>query len=212
MMHPNTQVQSVALHRGHLGVFATADIPRGTFVYVKDDLDVEIDQKQYARLDALRRQHVDTFSYTEATGARVVSWDLAKYVNHSCHPNTMSTGWGPEVAVEDIPAGAEITDEYGLLNIESAMSCSCGSAVCRGQVEPDDNRRLVSFWDELVQAALCFTHTVEQPLWCLIPTEEQRELEAYLAGRAQYRSVAELTHVPPNGAAATTEVAARLRV
>ena len=198
MMHPNTQVQSVALHRGHLGVFATADIPRGTFVYVKDDLDIEIGQEQYARLDSLRRQHVDTFSYTEATGARVVSWDLAKYVNHSCHPNSMSTGWGPEVAVEDIPAGAEITDEYGLLNIEDAMPCCCGSGVCRGQVQPDDNRRLVSFWDELVQAALCFSRTVEQPLWNLIPTVEQRELEAYLAGRAQYRSVSELTHVPPS--------------
>jgi len=196
MMHPNTTVKSTSDLRGGVGVYATAAIPRGTLVYVKDDLDVEVSPDQYSTLNPLLRQHVDTYSYREATGVRVVSWDLGKFVNHSCQPNTISTGWGPEIAIEDIPMGAEVTDDYGLLNMEESMLCLCGAGVCRGRVQLDDRRKLSNFWDEVVEAALCFALNVEQPLWSLLSDNQRRDLEEYLSGRGTYRPVSLLAYVP----------------
>jgi hypothetical protein len=189
MMHPDTELRTST---SGLGVFASSDIPRGTIVYVKDELEVEISPKEYEGLGKLRRRQVDKFSYVEATGTKVLSWDVAKYVNHSCRPNTMSTGWGVELAVEDISAGTEITEEYGLLNIDSSMRCSCASPLCRGQVCRQDLETFGCFWDELVQAAFCFTQTVEQPLWSLMEAGQQSDIEGYLSGRRPYISVKSL--------------------
>ncbi len=189
MMHPDTEIQSRGGHTGQLGVFSTADIPKGTIVFVKDDLDIEISRQQYQGLGKLRQKYVDKYAYAEASGTKIVSWDQGKYVNHCCRPNSMSTGWGPEIAIEDIPAGREITDEYGLLNIEAKMTCLCGVAGCRGTVTPDDIKSWGTFWDEQIQAALIVVGLVEQPLWHLLPKDGAQAIEGYANGKAPYRSV-----------------------
>ena len=117
MIHPSTELRLVSPHVGY-GVFASQPIPKGSLVYVQDPLDIKITPQQYQRLDETSRQLAEKYSFLDAKGNRILSWDAAKFVNHSCHPNTMSTAWGFEVALRDIEPGEEITDEYSLFNLE----------------------------------------------------------------------------------------------
>ena len=195
MIHPSTELRFVSPAIGH-GVFATAPIPRGTLVYVKDLLEVEVDPARFAQLDARHQAIVERYSYRDERGVRVLSWDHAKYVNHRCDCNTMSTGWGFEVALRDIAAGEEITDEYGLFNIEEVVPLACGCPGCRGELRPDDVDRLHPQWDEAVAAALEQTPAVDQPLWDFLPPQTQRDLGRYLRGLAPYRSVYGLKFLP----------------
>jgi uncharacterized protein len=137
MIHPSTELRLVSPHVGY-GVFASRHIPKGSLVYVQDPLDIKITPQQYQRLDETSRQLAEKYSFLDAKGNRILSWDAAKYVNHSCHPNTMSTAWGFEVALRDIEPGEEITDEYSLFNLEWEMECACGHHNCRGTIRPTD--------------------------------------------------------------------------
>jgi uncharacterized protein len=191
MIHPATELRQVSVHIGH-GVFATRRIPRGTITYVRDGLEIELTPRQFERLDEIHRQIVDKYSYIDPRGRRVVSWDHAKYVNHRCECNTMSTGYGFEIALCDIEAGEEITDEYGLFNLREPMPVDCGCRRCRKVIRPGDITRLAAGWDSRVKAALAELPTVEQPLWYLVDRRTQRAVEGYLAGRQPYRSVTTL--------------------
>lgn len=191
MIHPATELRLVNAHIGY-GVFATRRIPRGTITYVRDDLEIELTPRQFERLDESHRRIVERYSYIDPRGRRVVSWDHAKYVNHRCECNTMSTGYGFEIALRDIEAGEEITDEYGLFNLSEPMSVDCGCRQCRKVVRPGDITRLAAAWDRQVITALTALPGVEQPLWHLVDRRTRRALEGYLAGRLPYRSVAML--------------------
>ncbi len=191
MIHPATELRLVSAHIGH-GVFATRRIPRGTITYVKDELEIELTPRQFERLDEAHRQIVDKYSYIDPRGRRVVSWDHAKYVNHRCECNTMSTGYGFEIALRDIEAGEEITDEYGLFNLQEPMRVDCGCHHCRKVIRPGDITRLAPGWDRKVIAALDGLSHVDQPLWHLVDRRTQRAIQGYLAGQQPYRSVAML--------------------
>ena len=195
MIHPATELRLVNAHIGH-GVFATRHIPRGTITYVRDELEIELTPRQFGRLDESHRRIVERYSYIDPRGRRVVSWDHAKYVNHRCECNTMSTGYGFEIALRDIEPGEEITDEYGLFNLTEPMPVNCGCRQCRKVVRPGDITRLAAAWDRRVIAALTALSGVEQPLWQLVDRRTRRAVEGYLAGRLPYRSVATLAWTP----------------
>lgn len=195
MIHPDSELRLVSEAIGY-GVFATRPIPRGTVTYVKDDLEIELTQRQFERLDATHRQIVDKYSYIDPRGRRIVSWDHAKYVNHRCECNTISTGYGFEIAIRDIAAGEEITDEYGLFNLQAPMAVDCGCSNCRRTLRPDDPDQLAPVWDAWVQQALRCLPGVDQPLWHLIDRRTRRAVEAYLDGRAGYVSVSSLQWQP----------------
>lgn len=188
MLHPATTIKPVSRHIG-LGVFATEFIPRGTIVYVKDQLEIEIHANDARLSDPVMRVIIERYSYTEPTGTRILSWDLAKYVNHSCDPNTISTGYGFEIAIRDIQPGEQITDDYGLLNIENPMKCSCKSANCRKLVRPDDLEHFASHWDKTVIAALKPAQSVEQPLFAFLDPVVIKAIENYYTDSREYQSV-----------------------
>lgn len=191
MLHPKTELGTVSPTIG-FGVFARSFIPKGTIVYIKDPLEITISPGDL-RLDLPdMRALVDRYSYLEPTGVKVISWDLAKYVNHNCDPNTISTGYGFEIAIRDIYEGDEITDDYGLLNIEKPMTCSCGSSKCRKRVRPDDLQRYYQGWDHKVKEALSCYLSVTQPLACLLDDLTRYQLESYLAKGTGYIPVSQL--------------------
>lgn len=190
-MHPHSEVRRVSDGLG-LGVFATRPIPRGTLVYVKDEMEVELSPGEFAGLRPELRAAADRYSYIDARGNRIISWDLAKYVNHSCEANSMSTGWGFEIALRDIEAGEEITDEYGLFNMDEPMALACGCRECRGVLLPDDAERHARTWDRRVREALRSVRQVEQPLIGLLDDLTRADLERYLEGKGRYRSVRQL--------------------
>ena len=137
MIHPDTEVRRCRGDFGY-GIFATAPIPKGTITFAKDPLDIDISPAMYDLLSHSSRAHVEKYSYLEASGNRVLSWDTAKYVNHSCEANSLSTGWGFEIAIRHIKAGEELTDDYGLFNMSSGLSCLCQAPSCRGLIHAAD--------------------------------------------------------------------------
>ncbi len=81
-------------------------------------------------------------------------WDLVdqtRWFNHSCDPNTeVLSKWDHErstcrawwVALRDIPAGEEITYDYGFV-ADVAEVCACGANTCRGLiVDPSEIEKL----------------------------------------------------------------------
>jgi len=201
MIHPATELRHVSAAIGH-GVFATRPIPCGTIVYVKDVFEIEITPQEYERLDGQHRVIADRYSYIDPRGVYIISWDLAKYVNHRCDCNTISTGWGFEIAIRDIAAGEEITDEYGLFNIAEMVPVACGCPQCRRVLRPDDVATHGDAWDARVRAALPHVRQVAQPLWDLLDPATRADLVDHLEGRSPYRSVRELVcnghRVPPS--------------
>jgi hypothetical protein len=191
MIHPDTELRFVSDEVGN-GVFAQKLIPRGTIVYVQDELEVMLTEQQYSKLNAAHKKIVEKYSYIDQAGRYILSWDNAKYVNHRCDFNTISTGYGFEIAVRDIAAGEELTDEYGLFNLSKPMRVTCGCRDCRGMVMPDDAERYADRWDAMIVEALACLQDVAQPLMQYMEKNTLRELLDYLDGSRPYVSVRNL--------------------
>ena len=191
MIHPNSRVQYISDQLG-CGVFATAFIPKGTIVYVKDELELSISPDQFEQLDPILREKVEMYSYIENQGNRIVSWDHGKYVNHCCDCNTMSTGYGFEIAIRDIQPGEEITDEYGLFNVPTNMTLQCAKPNCRLALRSDDVDFYFQEWDRKVRAALVLIPEVTQPLLPLVDSDTHKRLLDFLANNSDYESVRNL--------------------
>lgn len=188
MIHPHTELRMVSAIIGY-GVFATRFIPKGTMTYVKDSLEIDLPEDHPMVTDPAYRDVIEKYSYVGPDGNRILSWDIAKYVNHACECNTMSTGWGFEVALRDIQAGEEITDEYGLFNLDEPMPIACGEANCRGVVRPDDALRFSRQWDQRIKGAMTGFSNVEQPLIRYLESDTHQDVLIYCNTGRRYRSV-----------------------
>lgn len=195
MIHPHTRLVYINDEIGY-GVFATAFIPKGTITYVKDTLELEISPEEFHTHNEELQKAIDKYSYIDERGYRIISWDFGKYVNHCCNCNTMSTGFGFEIAIRDIQPGEEITDEYGLFNIIEPMRLNCTKGECRGTVCKEDIDRYHVVWDEKVKAALAFLNEVDQPLMSFIDPSTMKAIERYMQDPSNYISVANLKFDP----------------
>ncbi|MGF1533688.1 MAG: SET domain-containing protein [Bernardetiaceae bacterium] len=208
MIHPHTELRYLNDAIGY-GVFATALIPKGTITYVKDALEVCVAPEEYLQHAPEMQQMIDKYSYIDPNGNRIVSWDFAKYVNHCCQCNTISTGYGFEIAIRDIQPGEQLTDEYGIFNLEEEMEVCCGQSQCRKRLHPSDFDRYYAEWDQKIMAAMPELFRVEQPLFTLLDDPTQAALSQLQINPAMYRSVYALRYtphknplqvpIPPNG-------------
>lgn len=205
MIHPDTELRFVNEEIGY-GVFATRDIPRGTILYVKDQLEIEITPQDFKKLEPEYQNIVDKFSYIDERGIHIISWDHAKYVNHKCDCNSMSTAYGFEIAIRDIARDEEITDEYGMFNIPVSIAINCGCTNCRKTLMPSDLDQHYALWDQQVQTALGLIETVHQPLWAFMDGETRNKTQAYLAGIDDYQSVLSLKYSHRTGQVAKKNV------
>ncbi|KAI9363993.1 hypothetical protein DFJ73DRAFT_620204 [Zopfochytrium polystomum] len=64
----------------------------------------------------------------------------ARYINHSCEPNCYIDKWLVQgeyrlgiFAIDDIPAGTELTYDYKFESFGPLQKCLCGSKKCRGR-------------------------------------------------------------------------------
>ena len=195
MIHPETELRFVNKDVGY-GVFATNLLPKGTILYVRDKLDIVLTPKQYKTLDLKHQDIAEKYSYIDKYGNRILSWDNAKYINHRCDCNSMSTGYGFEIAIRDIEQDEEITDEYGLFNLEYPLDVSCDCHNCRRTLLPDDADIHLNEWDAIVQGALKYVLDVHQPLWDVLSTGTIKTLTGYLVGNEPYVSIEELRYRP----------------
>lgn len=194
MMHPCARVSFVSPQIGY-GVYATEFIPAGTIVYAQDALEIEVFPDDPRLADPTLAEPIEKYSYIDARGVRLISWDVAKYVNHCCAPNTMSAGYGFEIALRDIEPGEELTDEYGMFNMTHALDCYCGAPGCRKVVRASDLDVHHAAWDAALQRALQRLRHVPQPLAGLVDEDTWTQLDRFLESGQDYVSVRALRHV-----------------
>ena len=178
MIHPDSELRFVSQTIGY-GLFATTLIPKGTFTWVRDDLDQIVDASVAARLPPLLADLLKKYSYLEPRG-RVLCWDHGRFVNHSCAPNCRSTGFDLEIAVRDIHPGEELTDDYGSLNVDYDFECRCGAAACRRIIRAQDMTRFADAWDREAADAFRLAGSVDQPLGSLLTG--QHDIDRALRG------------------------------
>ncbi len=186
MVHPDTELRFVSPSMGW-GVFATRLIPRGTIIWALDALDQRFTTDAIAGLPAYARELLDTYAYVDRRGDHILCWDNARFFNHSCAANCLSVGYDFEIAVRDIQAGEELTDDYGTLNLTKPFPCSCGAAECRGTLHPDDHTRIGDQWNTRARDAFILLPTVAQPLWDILT--ERNEIETALRDPSLLRPI-----------------------
>lgn len=208
MIHPGTTLKGVNDSIG-VGVFARSFIPKGTVVYVQDALEIAISPGEFEELDEPLKSMAEKYSFIDPRGHRILSWDTAKYVNHSCDPNTMSSGYGFEIALRDIQPVEEITDEYGLFNLQHDIECLCGSPRCRKVIRSTDIDKYYVAWDDRVKNALLEFRAVDQPLVNLMDQDRRAALDQYLDTGLGYHSVRDLKYEPSAGDLVEVELMGR---
>lgn len=189
MIHPHTELRLINEQMGY-GVFATHFIPKGTIVYARCKMDQTFEPGDPMLADPRYIDTLEKYTYVEPSGTRVLCWDIGKYVNHCCHPSTLTTGYGFEVALRDIWPGQEITDDYGIFNCGIPIPLICAKDNCRGMLTPGDFDRHVEGWDTRIRAALPFTTEVDQPLWSFLASETVKDLKHFIKTGKGYRSIA----------------------
>ena len=162
-------------------------IPKGTIIWVRDDLDQTFTAEEVANLEEPYRQVLDNYTFVDAKGLMVLCWDHSRFFNHSCEANCLSAGYDFELAIRYIEADEELTDDYGTLNLREPFQCACQSARCRRQIAPDDIERWAETWDGLVRRVFPLIPQLSQPLWPLF--REKGLVELALKHPEQLRSI-----------------------
>jgi hypothetical protein len=183
MIHPETRVVHISEHVGS-GLLATRFLPRGTVTWVRDPLDwvwplAEVQSWPARDLAVVWR------TCLQVNGEVVQPWDNARFMNHACEPNAAGTEFGFEVALRDIQAGEELTNDYGSYCVlgEPPFACACGCALCRGERVYDGHQAArVRLRPRLEAALRCVWH-VEQALADLLRAYPER-LRAAIAAVA----------------------------
>ncbi len=191
MIHPDARLRWIDDEIGY-GVFAARPIPRGTITWTPDAFDLVFSREAVEGMAAAEREIVERFAYVDNQGRFVLCWDFGRYVNHSCDPSCRSAGYQFELAIRDIAAGEQLTDDYGCMNHDYGLRCACGSPGCRGVIRPDDVLRFADRWDAAVAEPFRQIRSVPQPLWPWV--REKDEIDAALGGRTPIASCRRLYH------------------
>jgi hypothetical protein len=162
MIHPAAVLRPVDSFIGH-GVFTTVPIAAGTVTWVRDPFDQAIAPSVLPTLPPTLQAQLRRYAYQDLHANYVLCWDHARFNNHSCAPACRTVG-DFDIAVRDLPAGAELTIDYAAINVPETLICACGEAGCRGNIEPSDVDRCGAQWDREVEVAARRCASVEQPL------------------------------------------------
>lgn len=125
------------------GTFAKEDIKKGEVIYIRGG---ELMRMEEAYNYEPGKCPDGLWPITDEywLGARSEEDFVAQkvYVNHSCDANCGLRGEITCVAMRDIKAGEEITQDYGLLdNSDYELECNCGSPNCRKIITGYDWKR-----------------------------------------------------------------------
>jgi SET domain-containing protein len=121
------------------GGFARVDIPVGTRVveYVGE----KIDKTESLRRCEANNEYIFTLNNEQDLDGNV-SWNPARFINHSCSPNCEAQVQEERIwliAIRNIAAGEEITFNYGFdLEDYKNYPCRCGSPDCVGFIVAEE--------------------------------------------------------------------------
>lgn len=100
-------------HIEGIGAFAAEPVKKGALVWqFHSPIDVVLTPEQVDELPEAAKEFVQEHAYPHPTGANnyCLSYDNARYVNHSDDPNISSDE--PAVALKDIEVGTELSINY----------------------------------------------------------------------------------------------------
>ncbi len=194
MIHPHTELRFIDDAIG-FGVFATAPIPRGTVVWVRDPLDRELPPDEVARLPRPVLERAEKYCYRNRLGHYILCWDHTRFVNHSFTANCVTTPYHLEIAVRDIAAGEQITNDYGTLNIVEPFE-AFDEGHHRTVIYPDDLAKYHAEWDAALANAFPALAEVEQPLRNLIDDSTWQTCLRVAQGIEPMRSILDCYHAP----------------
>ncbi|MCB0273132.1 MAG: SET domain-containing protein [Bdellovibrionales bacterium] len=188
MMHPAIELRFVSDHIGY-GLFAKQAISRGTITWAQDGLDRTFTKQELSHLSKFEMNLIDRYAYLNYDHKQILCWDMAKYINHSCKPNVLSTGFHFDIAITDIAKDEELVTDYAMLNLEAPFECDCGQASCRKTIVSQDIAPLIKTWDHNIRKIFPLIGDVKQPLWELVPNKDL--VKKAIADSAQLPSAAQ---------------------
>jgi len=186
MVIPSVRILWISDDKGY-GLFSTEHIPKGTITYCQDPLDIVIRKDDVSRYPNALLNSIHKFAFEPPNGDLVLCWDEAKYINHCCSPNSLSTGYEFEIAVRDIQIGEELTTDYRLFSRNNHFACRCDNEQCP---RPGMDGFDVPAIDRVIRSALASLTDVPQPLAFLIPPHQKAQLDRFLADPREYISIA----------------------
>lgn len=147
---PYVRIRRSSIH--NKGVFAKRDIPAGRQIieYVGEKITKKESDRRYdLALEESRKDPKKGAVYLFELNKRYdidgdVSYNPAKYINHSCEPNCESENRDGHiwiVAQRDIKKGDELSYDYGY-DIDSYKDhpCRCGAPSCPGYIVAEKQR------------------------------------------------------------------------
>ena len=187
MLHPNTEVKFINEQKGY-GVVATQPLPKGTITWVQDSLDRVFTPKQYHAFSSIYKNILDIYTFRNNKGNYVLCWDNARFVNHSFKSNCLSTAYDFEIAVRDIEAGEELTDDYGYLNVTEPFR-GIDEGTKRKFVYPDDLKKYYKVWDKSIMESIKIMDLVPQKLDSMLSPKTKKELAQIISGKKEMKSI-----------------------
>lgn len=123
------------------GLFAVEPIDAGEVVAVKGGHIVDT-ATMHALPDLLRNSEIQIAEDLHLVALTEEEYEpVMLFINHSCEPNVGFAGNVVLAAMRDISAGQELTTDYALFDVpDTEMTCTCGTASCRGTITGDDWR------------------------------------------------------------------------
>ncbi len=187
MIHPKTELKFISSEIGY-GVVATNFIPAGTITWVLDKLDREFSPTEFQSMEPIYQNILDTYTFRNNNGNFVLCWDNGRYVNHSFNSNCLTTAYDFEIAIRDIHAGEQLTDDYGYLNIPQPFR-GINEGTKRKIVYPDDLVKYYKVWDKKIQKVFGKINVNDQPLKELINEQLWNKIQKIIAGKEQMDSI-----------------------
>jgi len=108
------------------GVFVNRDFKKEEIVIKWDTSDL-LSEKEVNNLPDGEKKYLSPYK-----GKFLLQKNPARYVNHSCYPNTKVVDDSSDVAIKDIKKGEEITSDYSIFSTpDKSMTCNCGNKNCK---------------------------------------------------------------------------------
>jgi hypothetical protein len=194
MMHPHTRLGFVNETIGY-GVFATQFIPKGTILWVLDDLDQKLDRAYIDSLTETLQERVRTYSFRDTAflngeGKYILGWDISLFVNHSCQSICAPTPYEFVLASKDVQPGEEITDDYRWFDVDYSFEYLLEDGTTR-KVRAVDIFDCYQDLERKAEEAIQNLNRVEQPLKSLVKNKYLDKLNAIAEGKEPMDSLIE---------------------
>lgn len=197
MIHPDTELRFISPEIGY-GVVAKKFIPKGTITWALDEFDREFTPKQAHEMDKTYQDILEFFSFRNNQGNYVLCWDNARFVNHSFNSNCLTTAYDFEIAIRDIQAGEQLTDDYGYLNISEPFR-GVDEGTKRKVVYPDDLVRYAPVWDKKLISGIRRLTSVDQPLKKFVKASVLKKIDKIINGESAMDSILSCYYNQTNG-------------